>query len=220
MSQEYSTDEEQVEALKRWWRENGKSTVISIVIAISGVFAWQGWQKQQQADVEAASAIYQNMLTVVESQPMTDDQRATANHLAETLKKDFSNSSYARFAGFYKAKFAVEKNDLDTAETELRWVLESNPSTEISLQAKLRLARVLYAKQELDAALAIIPADGLGYSAAFEELRGDIYNAKGEVSQARLAYQKAKDLNQQADSPVSNPLLNLKAEQLAGGEGA
>ena len=220
MSQEYSTDEEQVEALKRWWRENGKSTVISIVIAISGVLGWQGWQKQQQAEVEAASAVYQNMLTVVESQPMTDEQRATANHLAETLKKDFPSSTYARFAAFYKAKFAVEGKDLDAAETELRWVLASNASAEINVQAKLRLARIQYAKQELDAALATLEGDTLGYAVAFEELRGDIYNAKGDVSQARLAYQKAIELSQQAENPITNPLLKLKAEQLAGSEGA
>lgn len=220
MSQEYSTDDEQVEALKKWWRENGKSTVIAIVVAISGVLGWQGWQKQQQAEIAAASAVYQNMLTAVESQPLTDEQKATANHLAETLKQDFPASAYAQFAAFYKAKFAVEANNLELAETELRWVLDSKATSEVVLQAKLRLARVQYAKQQFDEALATLSGDAQGYAAAFEELRGDIYRAKGDDDQARLAYQKAKDLNQQAQNPVNNPLLNLKAEQLTGSEGA
>lgn len=219
MSQEYSTDEEQVEALKRWWRENGKSTVISIAIAVSCVLGWQGWQKQQQTEIEAASAVYQNMLSVVEAQTLTDEQRATAIHLAETLKKDFPDSTYAQFAAFYKARLAVESKDLATAETELRWVLASSATPEINVQAKLRLARVQYAKQAFDSALATLQGDALGYAAAFEELRGDIFNAKGDITQARLAYQKAKELNQQAENPITNPLLQLKAEQLAGGEG-
>ena len=47
MSDSYRTEEEQVEALKAWWRENGKSTVVAIAMAVMGVFGWQGWQKQQ-----------------------------------------------------------------------------------------------------------------------------------------------------------------------------
>lgn len=222
MAEEYRTEEEQVEALKKWWRENGKSTVISVVVGVSLVIGWQGWQKQQKANVEAASAVYQNLLNVVGTNQgeLNDEQVSTANHLADTLIKDFPDSTYSRFAAFSKARFAVKAKDLDAAEKELRWVLDSGTTPELVLQANLRLARVLYAKDQLDDALAALTGDAAGYASAYEELKGDIYRAKGDVSQARLAYQKAQDLNQQAQSPVNNPLLDLKIQQLDGQQGA
>ncbi|MEX2327847.1 MAG: tetratricopeptide repeat protein, partial [Pseudomonadales bacterium] len=37
------TDEEQIEAIKKWWDENGKSILIGIVLALGGVFGYQAW---------------------------------------------------------------------------------------------------------------------------------------------------------------------------------
>jgi predicted negative regulator of RcsB-dependent stress response len=37
------TEEEQVEALKGWWTENGKSLLFMVAIALSAVFAWKTW---------------------------------------------------------------------------------------------------------------------------------------------------------------------------------
>ena len=41
----YRTEEEQVEALRRWWNENGRSTLFVIVVVLAGTFGWQGWQR-------------------------------------------------------------------------------------------------------------------------------------------------------------------------------
>ena len=32
------TEEEQIEALKRWWAENGMQTVLAVVLVIGGYF--------------------------------------------------------------------------------------------------------------------------------------------------------------------------------------
>jgi len=143
MSDTYRTDEEQVEAIKRWWRENGTSTVVSIAIAVSAVLGWQDWQKNQQEKIDTASAIYQNLVTAAagDNGSATVEQKATVMHLAQTLKSDFPDSTYAQFAAFYRAKFSVEDKDLEAAEKELRWVLESGASNEIVIQTQLRLAR-------------------------------------------------------------------------------
>ena len=44
--EQYRTEEEQVEALRRWWNENGKSTVAVIVIALAAGLGWQAWQRE------------------------------------------------------------------------------------------------------------------------------------------------------------------------------
>ncbi len=217
MAEGYQSDDEQVEALKKWWNENGKSTLVTIVIAIAGVFGYQGWQKQQQAEVDAASAIYQNLLSATGGQngTATTEQIATANHLADTLKADFPGSTYARFAALYKAKLAVNDKDLAGAEEELRWVLASGPSAEITVQSKLRLARVLSAQGKYDDALKELQGDSGAFASAYEEVKGDIYLAQGNKADAALAYQKALELEQQGTNPASNPLLALKIQQLA-----
>jgi len=217
MAESYQTEDEQVEALKKWWKENGKSTLLTIIVAIAAVFGYQGWEKQQQAEVDAASAIYQNLLTATGGQNgiATATQTATANHLADTLKSDFPSSTYARFAALYKAKLAVDAKDLTGAEQELQWVLASGPSAEITLQAKLRLSRVLSAQGQYDEALAQLQGDTGTYATAYEEAKGDIYVAQGNNADAALAYQKALELQQQGTNPGSNPLLSLKIQQLA-----
>lgn len=217
MAETYKTDDEQLDELKKWWRENGTSTVTTIALAVAGVFGWQGWQKSQQAELDAASAIYQNLLdNAASSASMSVEQRATATHLADTLKEDFPNSTYADFAALYKARFAVEIKNLPMAESELRWILDGGATNEIILQTKLRLARVLYGQEKYDEALAQLEGDAAaGYAASYAEVRGDIYDAQGNTEKALLSYQKAKDLNAQAEKPVANPLLNLKFEQLS-----
>jgi predicted negative regulator of RcsB-dependent stress response len=216
MAEGYETEDEQLESLKRWWRENGKSTLVAIVIGLVGVFGWQGWQKQQLQQTEAASAIYQNLLQVSSTNngELSPSQQATANHLATTLKTDFSGSTYAIFAAFYKAKFAVSENDLETAETELQWVLDNNSPAELAIQARLRLARVLHSQQKYDQALALLDLEGTDSTSGFEELRGDVLLAQGDKDGAVKAYQKAAQLNATGDGLVQNPILTMKLQQL------
>lgn len=216
MSDSFRTEEEQIEALKTWWQESGKSTLVAIALGVAVVFGWQGWQKQQQAEVEAASAVYQNLLSAVQSPSgeLSETQRATAQHLATSLREDYPDSTYAIFAALYEARFAVQENSLDAAEGALRWVLAKEPEQELLLQAKLRLARVLVAKQQYDDAMALLSGDNAGFAALYEELKGDIYWAQDDRQQALNAYQQAQQLNLQAEAPKTNPLLDMKLQQL------
>ncbi|WP_315982668.1 tetratricopeptide repeat protein [Aliamphritea spongicola] len=62
---ELRTEEEQVEALKKWWQENGKSLVLGVLLAGAIIFAWKGWQNSQQVKAETAAALYQNLIQAV-----------------------------------------------------------------------------------------------------------------------------------------------------------
>lgn len=218
MAEGYQTEDEQIEALKKWWNENGKSTLASIAVAIVGVFGWQGWQDQKQANIESASAIYQNLLVSSQGQQgeVTDEQQATANHLANTLKEDFPNSTYALFAALYKAKFLVAEDDLAGAEQELQWVLDNDPTPALMEQAQLRLARVLYAQDKYAEALSQLSNQSLEPSASSEELKGDILFAQGDHTAADKAYNIARQLILDAGNMPSNRLLDMKIQQLSG----
>jgi len=48
---ELRTDEEQVEAIKQWWKNNGSSLLIGIGAALAIAFGWQAWQTSRPSSV-------------------------------------------------------------------------------------------------------------------------------------------------------------------------
>jgi predicted negative regulator of RcsB-dependent stress response len=69
----------------------------------------------------------------------------------------------------------------------------------------------------------LLDIDAGVYAPAYEEVRGDIYKSLGQLEEALMSYQKASELNMQAEPPVANGVLVLKLEhltnQLAAAEG-
>ena len=211
------TEEEQLDALKRWWKENGKSTVIGAALAVAGYLGWGAWQDQQQLQAEAASATYQALVQAVgveQGQALSDDTQATIKHLAGELKADHSGNLYAAQAALYLAKLAVEDNDLDAAAAELQWVLDQKGDTSLELLARSRLARVQLAQSKYDEALALIPETmSDSFKSNFAETRGDILLAKGDTEGARGAYQLAID-SLIPELETRRPLLQMKVSDL------
>lgn len=212
---ELRTEEEQVEAIKKWWKENGRSTLLGVLIALLAVFGWRAWQQHQQDSANAASALYQSLLgavTVPAGQSLTEEQRKTAEHLAGQLKSEFSGSLYARYAALWLAKDAVEAQKLDQARTELEWVLAQNPDPATTQITKLRLARVMLAQGQGEQALARLEGGAVdGFQASYYEVQGDIYLALKRVDEARQAYEKAVAAADQS----SRPILSMKLDDLA-----
>ncbi len=220
----YSTEEQQIEAIKKWWQANGNSVLIGIVLAIAAVFGYQTWTQNEQANSEAAAVLYGQ---VVEAATQADQNRmqgnteelesqlATLTHLGEQLKTDFSDSEYAVFGALMLAKAAMMDGEPEEAQTQLRWAMENTASSATRLIANLRLARVLMAQEEYDAALSTLDAVQPGSQAdAYEEVRGDIFVAMGETDKAREAYQKAMDLSADLNEGQSRPILKFKYDNL------
>ena len=189
------TEEEQIEALKRWWKEYGKVLVAAVVIGIAAYLGWGAWKDQQRAKAEKASATYEQLVKLINQEPgkaMSDIDRTMATQFANELKSGNSKSLYAQTAAFFLAKVAVEENKLDQAVTELQWVLATKPDVTTEQIARLRLAKVLTARQSYDDALAQLaqePAAAL--AGEYAEARGDIYKLQGDLDKARTAYESA-----------------------------
>jgi predicted negative regulator of RcsB-dependent stress response len=190
--EQYRTEEEQVQALARWWKENGRSTVAAVVIALSAVFGWRAWQANEVHQQEQASDIYQALLHALGTQKASSGSQLGAE-LAEQLKSEFGSTTYAQFAALHLAALAVKEGKLPDAEAQLRWVLGKAPSGSDTAQlAQLRLARVLAASGDTDQALAILEKATPGsYEASYASAQGDILLAAGRNDEARDAYSKA-----------------------------
>ncbi len=217
----YRTEEEQIDAIKKWWQINGSNILIGIGLAILIVVGWQFWQDQKRATGEAASVMYGELLEAAELavQPNVDAEKATANiatliHLGGELKAQHETTEYAVFAALMLAKQHVNTGDADKAETELRWAIEHKASEGVTLVAQLRLARVLVMKGLLDEALTLINSvDAGAQAAAFDEVKGDILVSLGQLDEARAAYSKALNANDSRGG--AKPIVKMKYDNLA-----
>lgn len=204
---EYVTDEEQVERIKAWWKDNGGSVVAGLLIGIGGFIGWISWQ-DYQADVSVeASAHFDDMIRQFEQQ-----QYDSATTEAQVLFDEYGSTSYAEMAHLTLARIHVEQGSYDQAVSQLKTLMSQTRDSGIEMVARRRLAAVLYQQGEYDQALSQLEIEyPEPYTAAFEELKGDILVAKGDTEQAREAYQKARLAQPSAPNPQ---FLQHKLEDL------
>lgn len=218
----YRTEEEQVEALRRWWDENGRSTLVGIVLVLAAVFGWQGWQRYEAQRSDSASDLYQQMLEAVSMAGQGVVNDGPAERLASQLREEYGGTAYARFAALHQARMAVAGDDLDAAESHLRWVLgKARSGSDIALVAQLRLARVVAARGETEQALELLASTGGGTFRATSALaRGDVLAAAGRDAEALAAYRDAQALVQEYPGQLNIATLEAKIQSLvaAGGE--
>ncbi len=217
-----AAEEENIEALKKWWDENGKPLLFFAIFVIGGYGAWLLWQNSQATDAETASDLYEEVLSLAISEPglpVTEQESLRILELFDQLKVDYSGSVYALDGALFAAQQLVNANDLDAAEDSLQWVLDNQQNglfrqtdEGLILTTNLRLGRVILAKGESERALNLVNGiDPKAFEAGFAELRGDIYVTMGRIVDARDAYIAA----QQAGS--SNDGLRMKLDDLADG---
>ena len=213
---QYRTEEEQVEALRRWWDENGRSIIAAIVVAVAVGFGWQAYKSNDQQKQENASDLYQSMLQGMGQADASAELRESVIDMAEQLKGDYSGSTYAQFAALHLAALAVGNSDLAEAEAQLRWVLgKADKGSDTAEVAQLRLARVLAAAGDADQALAILAQAGEGpYQASYAVAKGDILLMQGRELEAREAYANARVLAGDAQGQVNLPALEQKMQSL------
>lgn len=210
------SDEEQLEVLKNWWDENGTSLVITVVVTVGAIFGYRAWEENVIETGEAASAVYENLLVATDNIATNGSDEAvriTALSLADTLKSDHGDTTYAVFAAMRLAKVAVTENNLDMAVEELRWALDNVSESHLETTIRVRLARVYAGLEDPASAMALLvdhqPASG--QVASVEEAKGDILHAMGDLEQARQAYQRALE---NKNEEVEKPTLELKLADL------
>ncbi|KZZ58728.1 hypothetical protein A3762_06975 [Oleiphilus sp. HI0125] len=208
---EFKTEEEQIAAIKNWWKNNGSSVLLAVVAALAIVFGYRAWQNNVESDKATASALYQQLVSISTQQAgLGDDQ--SASFIANELKEKFTDSEYARFAALFLAKQAVTAKDYDTALAELDFVLESNEDPRTIHIVNARKARILSAKGEYEAAHALLDASDEAFAPAYLEIKGDIYILQGDRESAKESYLAAFDMVK--DAPQRAPLLGVKLSDL------
>ena len=207
MADHYVSDDEQAEAVKRWLRTNGPAIGTGIVLGLAIIFGWQYWNNYQTTQSEQASLNYDTLTVAVER-----GEGEIVRQLGQQLQDDYPDLTYSALGTLMVARFEVEQNDLKAAIEQLQWVLDNSDQPELQSIARLRLARLLLADGQLDAAEQQLDAlDSPHFTLEREEMRGDLYLAREQPDQARTAYEAALAA---AEGAAGNR-LQLKLDALA-----
>ena len=203
-------EQEQLAALKAWWKEHGGAILLGATLVLAAIAAWNGWTWYQRSQSAQAAVLYDTLQKAARA----NDLKAT-RETAGAILENFPRSAYAPLAALVSAKVHFQAGDLKTARAQLQWVIEHAGSDEIRAIATLRLASVLLDDNEPDAALKILEAKPPpGFEALYASLRGDILVTQKKRSEARAAYKAALE---KAEAGALRDALRLKLEAL--GEG-
>ncbi|MEI8610494.1 tetratricopeptide repeat protein [Enterovibrio sp. Hal110] len=197
----YTTEEQQVEAIKQWWRDNGKAVVLGAVIGLGGLYGWRYFQAEQETGREQASEAYTQVVNALAAGDEKAEEQAAA------FISERQGEAYASLLSLQLAKSLVETNELVKAAEQLRMVQSSKDET-LSAIASVRLARVEAELKNYDVALKELDkVTAQSWTAQVEELRGDIELRQGDTDAARSAYAASI-------AAASNPVVQMKLDNL------
>lgn len=184
---DFETEEQQVEALKKWWKENASTVIAGVILGIAVIVGVRFYSQYKIQHAEEAGAIFYSMINLADSDLATDVQQKV-----DTLFNSYADTPYASMSALMAAKQQLKKGDFDNAIKNLQWIVDHSSQTELQHIARLRLMRILFANNNIDKALQLSQVDyPQSYAAMYEELKGDLYVAQGDYEQARMAYNKA-----------------------------
>lgn len=202
----YETEEQQVDAIKSYWKKNGNAIIAGLVIGLSG---FVGFNFYKEAELEKQLAVSDAYQTLVESSETKPDAFIAAG---EKFIADNKDSSYATLTALTLAKQAATHKDWPQVEKYLTTAIESSKDEGIKAIATLRLARVQIQLDKVDAALATLASPlPKSFKSSIEEVKGDAYLLQDKTDLARTSYQEAIA----ATAGKASQSLQMKLDDLA-----
>jgi predicted negative regulator of RcsB-dependent stress response len=203
---DYETEEQQLEAIKKWWKENSSMVVTGVAIGVASIFGWQYYQTENVKHAEQASVLYEQVIIDSEISANLNKQIASVNQ----LQADFTDTPYASLTSLIVAKQQMQAGQIEKASKQYRWVIDNASQDALKFLAKIRLSRLLLADNKADQALTLLNET---YPDSFKEmvleLKGDVLSTQGNKVQAKAAYIEAMSL-----SKNGNRWLQLKIDDL------
>lgn len=197
----YNNEDEQLDAVRSFFRDNGKAIIVGVVLGLGALFGWRYWQSHQQQTSADVSMFF--------------DQ--TIEHSNNTVNLEAfiqaNENTYGVFAALKLAQEFVDKGDFAKAKQQLLWAQSHTKDDNLLPIVNLGLARVQLQEKQFDDALKTLDTvQKGGWFAQAQTIRGDILADKGDVKGAREAYSLASESD---PSPVLKELLGIKLNNLA-----
>jgi len=201
------TEEEQVEKLKAWLKENGLSIVFGIVIGVGGIVGYKYWVQVQETAAAEASGHFAQMIDALSA---GNEEELLAH--ADTLIAEHASTDYALMAHMALARQHVIDAEFEQAESALQQVVGSAGERPLAYIARTRLAAVQLQTGQYDQAMSTLAIQFPDeFAAIANELRGDILAMQSKNSEAVEAYRKAQSSE---PAPANAQFLQRKLNDL------
>ena len=205
----YMTEEEQLQAIKKWWLRYNTPILVVLSLIMLAVAGYRYWNWHEEKRLTQASTAYDHLM-VSFSEHHNKEVRSYANQLI----KNYDQTVYADAARMTLAKLYVEKEDNKRAIDLLGAVVSNSKVPALKQVAKIRIARLLVSQKSYDQALnELSVVDDNAYMTIVNELKGDIFVEKGEYQQAMTSYKMA--IEEAKTHGIGNLFLEMKTNELA-----
>jgi predicted negative regulator of RcsB-dependent stress response len=182
----FETEEQQVEAIKKWWGENYKMVVVLTIVGLGSIIGIQQWKQSQVMHAQTASMEYDHILQVVKA-----GKEDPVKQQVDTMLGDYADYPYAALSAMLEAKQLIEAGKLAEAEAKFNWVISHSKAQNLQHISRVRLATILSAQGKNDAALKVLDVEPGSFRASYLEVKGDILVAMKRIEDARSAYDQA-----------------------------
>ncbi|AYP22383.1 YfgM family protein [Pantoea agglomerans] len=202
----YSNENEQTDALRNFFANNGKALAIGVVIGIAALGGWRYWSSHQDDTAKTVSAQYQQLTSAMQAgKPETLE---AVNRFASE-----NSNTYGALAAMDLAKQYVDAGQLDKAATLLQNGLKDTKDANLQAVINLRLARIQLQQNQADAALKTLDGvKGDGWTAIVADIRGEALLTKGDKQGARDAWSKGVESDA---SPALKQMMQMKMNNLS-----
>ncbi|MCW8929028.1 MAG: tetratricopeptide repeat protein [Gammaproteobacteria bacterium] len=203
----YETEEQQVEAIKKWWSENFKMVIFLTVVGLGSIVGVQQWKNNQIVEAQTASMEYDHILKVVK-----ESKKEPINQQVETMLNEYPDYTYAALSAMLEAKQMIEAGKMAEAEKKLQWVIENGKAQNLQHISRIRLATLMSAQGKNEEALKVLNVEHGSFKASYLEVKGDILVALKRTNEARSAYDQA--LEAYAAIGANAQILRVKRNDL------
>ena len=186
----YETEEEQVDAIKSWWKKNGTTTLSLLLVGVIAISGWRYWTNTQYVASANASSVYEILQINMQQNSFGEVSREALKLMQEQPK-----SPYAAGAAMIYAKYSIEKGDAEDAITKLNWIVENSKDFQLRNAALLTIARVqtdLKAFDKANSSLSELGKVNLkgAEKASFDYVSGLVALAESKTDDAREAFKR------------------------------
>lgn len=180
-------EQEQLDALKAFWKTYGNLITWVLILALGAYAAWNGWNYWQRDQGLKAGAMFDELERVAQA----GDADKTGRIFGD-LKERYPRTAIAQQGALLTAKVQYEKGQADAAKASLQWAADNATEDEMRTIARLRLAALQADAKQFDEALKTLDAaKSPSFEALVADRRGDILMMQGKPDEARAAYQLA-----------------------------
>jgi predicted negative regulator of RcsB-dependent stress response len=211
MAEEYLTDDEQLEVIKRNFTEYAPWIFGGIILGV-GIWYGYGYYKSHENERDLRAAAQFNAMTGA----LQANDEKKSRQIADGLIKDFPATPYADQAQLTIARIDVDTGHDADAVAPLAQVMNGSKDSELKQIARLRLARVLIDQGKPDDAIKLLAEGTPGsFAGRYHQVHGDALFAKKDIPGAVTEYTSALAAG---DNGADAALLELKIADLASNE--